>query len=285
MVRISRVFPAVALALGVAATAAAQDGPDRDTVVAAVGDTEITLGHVLLARDGLPDQFRQMPADQLFEPLVEQLVDQTALMQSAEGTLTQRDQRALDNGRRDYIANAALTRAAEAALTDAAIAEAYDAFAAEYDADGPTREYNAAHIIVETEEEAADLRAQLDDGADFAELARANSTDGAAANGGSLGWFGPGDMIPAFEDAVAGMEVGEVAGPIQTRFGWHVVQLNDTRMATVPPLEEVREQLVQSIRREAVEAEIARAKESTDISRDYSDIDPGVLTGAAPLDD
>ena len=276
MVRFSRALPAFALAFGLASTATAQD-PGPETIVATVNGVEITLGHVLQARTSLPAQFDQMPMDGLFEPLVNQLIDQTALMQSVEGTLSTTDEVSLENGRRDFIANIALTRAAEAAVSDEAIDTAYTAFVTEFDGREPTPEFNASHIIVATEEEAQALRVQLDEGADFAELARANSTDGAATNGGSLGWFGLGAMVPEFEQAVTAMEVGDVAGPLQTQFGWHLVILNDTRMSTAPALEEVREALIQNIQREAVEAEIARVTATADITRNIDGIDPAAL--------
>ena len=273
MVSFLRTLPAVALVFGLAGTATAQE-PSPETVVASVNGVEITLGHVLQARTSLPEQFQQMPMESLLEPLVNQLIDQTALMQSVDGTLTTAEEVALENGRRDFMANTALTRAAEAAVSEEAIAEAYAAFVTEFDGREPTPEFNASHIIVATEEEAQALRTQLDEGADFAELARANSTDGAAANGGSLGWFGLGAMVPEFENAVIDMEVGEVAGPLQTQFGWHLVILNDTRMSTAPELEDVRDALVQNIQREAVEAEIARVTETAEITRNLDAIAP-----------
>jgi len=276
MVSFSRALPVVALVCGLTSTAFAQE-TDRATVLATVNGVQITVGHVLQARTSLPEQFQQMPMDSLFEPLLNQLIDQTALMQSVEGTLSTADEIALENGRRDFMANTALTRAAEAAVSEDAIAAAYTAFATEFDGREPTPEFNAAHIIVATEEEAQALRTQLDDGADFAELARENSTDGAAANGGSLGWFGLGAMVPEFEQVVTAMQVGEVAGPLQTQFGWHLVKLNDTRMSTAPALEDVREGLIQNIQREAVEAEIARVTEAAEITRNTDGVDPAAL--------
>lgn len=284
MVSFSRAASTVALCLGLAGAATAQE-TSRDTVVATVNGVEITVGHVLQARTSLPEQFQDMPMDSLFEPLVNQLIDQTALMQSVEGTLSAADEIALENGRRDFMANTALTRAADAAITDEAIDEAYKAFVTEFDGREPTPEFNASHIIVETEEAAQALKTQLDEGADFAGLARENSTDGAAANGGSLGWFGLGAMVPEFEQAVTEMEVGEIAGPLQTQFGWHLVVLNDTRMSTAPELAEVREQLVQTIRREAVEAEIARITDGAEITRSIDEVDASGLGELAPLDD
>lgn len=285
MLSFLRVSVAFVALLTVSTPVFAQDDLSRDTVLARVNGTEITLGHLLTARDALPDQFRAMPADALFTPLMEQLIEQTAIMQEAEGTLTAREQIALENEQRAFIANAALTRAAEAALTEENVTEAYTAFVTEFDGREPTPEFNASHIIVETEEQALELKAMLDDGADFAELAREHSMDGAAAGGGSLGWFGLGAMIPEFEEAVQALEIGDYMGPLETRFGWHLVLLNDTRMSSAPPLEEVREALEQNIQREAAQAELNRATEAATIERAYEELDTSILLRSDLLDD
>ena len=285
MVRISRFSVAVAAMMALSTPALAQSEPTRDTVLAVVNGTEITLGHLLAARDTLPEQFQQMPSDALFGPLVEQLIEQTAIMQQAEGTLTAREQIAFENEQRAFIANAALTRAAEAALSEENINKAYTAFITEFDGREPTPEFNASHIIVETEEEALALRAELDDGADFAELARENSLDGAAAGGGSLGWFGLGAMIPEFEQAVQELEVGAYMGPLETQFGWHLVLLNDTRMSSAPPLEEVREALQENLQREAAQAALTRATDAANIERSYEELDASILSRSDLLDE
>lgn len=285
MPRFTRAPVAIAAAFAFALPVMAETEATRDTVLATVNGTEITLGHLLAARETLPDQFRQMPPEALFQPLMEQLIEQTAIMQQAEGTLNAREQIALENEQRAFIANAALTRAAEAALTDENIGEAYTAFVTEFDGREPMPEFNASHIIVETEEEAMALRSQLDEGADFAELARENSMDGAAAGGGSLGWFGLGAMIPEFEEAVQELEIGEYMGPLETRFGWHLVLLNDTRMSQAPALEEIRAELEESLQREAAQAEVARARDAALIERAYEDLDPTILLQSQLLDD
>jgi peptidyl-prolyl cis-trans isomerase C len=285
MRRFSRFSVALATTMALAAPVFAQSEASRDTVLATVNGTEITLGHVLAARDVLPDQFRNMPPEALFQPLVEQLIEQTALMQQTEATLGARELLALENERRAFIANAALTRAAEAALSEESIAAAYADFVAEFETQEPQPEFNASHIIVETEEEAAALRAELDAGADFAELAREHSFDGAAANGGSLGWFGLGAMIPEFEQAVQELDVGAYMGPLQTQFGWHLVLLNDTRMAQPPALEEMRPALTENLQREAAQAELTRATEAASVERAYDALDPAILLQSDLLDE
>ncbi|MGL4414700.1 peptidylprolyl isomerase [Roseinatronobacter monicus] len=285
MVRFSRFSVAVATMMAVSTPALSETEPTRDTVLATVNGTEITVGHLLAARETLPEQFQEMPGEALFQPLVEQLIEQTAIMQEAEGTLSVREQIAFENEQRAFIANAALTRVASEALSEENVNEAYNAFVTEFDGREPTPEFNASHIIVETEEEAQALRAELDEGADFAELAREHSMDGAAAGGGSLGWFGLGAMIPEFEEAVQELEVGEYMGPLETSFGWHLVLLNDTRMSQAPELEEVREALEENLQREAAQAALNRATEAAAIERNYEDIDAAIMSRTELLDD
>lgn len=285
MISFSRIAFVLAAGLAFSAPALAQDDISRDTVLARVNGAEITLGHVIAAREALPEQFRALPADALFQPLIEQLIEQTALMQISEDGLTARERIILENERRAFVANATLTRVAEAAVTDELIDEAYASFVEEFNEQEPVTEFNASHIIVETEEEALALLEQLEGGADFADLAREHSQDGAAANGGNLGWFGPGVMIPEFEEAVEAMAVGDFTGPLETRFGWHLVLLNDMRDSQAPSLDEIREPLVQTLQREAAEAELARATEAATIERNYEGLDLDILNRAELLDD
>lgn len=235
-------FPLLLAALALSAgsvAAIAQETATADTVVATVDGVEITAGHLLMMRAQLPQQYQSLPDDALFEGLLDQAVQQQLL--AAEATTLDRASRLLlDNQDRNLRANAEITRLFDAELTDAAIQAAYDA---RYAAVEPGTEYNAAHILVETEDAAAAIKGELDAGADFAELARAKSTGPSGPNGGNLGWFGPGMMVPAFEQAVVSLDPGAVSAPVETQFGWHVIQLIETRTAEIPPLDEVRDEI------------------------------------------
>jgi peptidyl-prolyl cis-trans isomerase C len=259
-------------ALGLAAAPLAAQ--DADTVVATVGDTEITIGHMIVARQALPRQYQQLPDEVLFPGLLDQLIQQNALAQSLESP-TKATQLTIENQRTGLLAGEALGMAGQNAATDEAIEAAY---AARYADAEPSTEYNASHILVETEEEAQALIGQIDEGANFAELAREHSTGPSGPDGGSLGWFGTGMMVPEFEEAVMALESGEVSPPVQTQFGWHVVRLNETRMAEAPPLEEVRGEIAEELRQQAVEARIAEVVEQADITRAEVDVDPSILS-------
>jgi peptidyl-prolyl cis-trans isomerase C len=275
-----------AAALGLALALPVQaDEPTADTVLARVGEVEITLGHALALREQLPQQFLTLPDETLFPAIVEQLIEQELLHQFKGDDLNRRERAMLENELRNFSANAALTEAAEAALSDAAIEDAYEAFAAEFAEGEAETEYNAAHILVQTEEEIEQVIAELDDGRAFAEVAREYSIDGSAQAGGDLGWFGEGVMIPPFEQAVMALEPGEVSGPVETQFGWHVVQLIDRRDAQVPPLAEVREDLAAQIQREAARSLVEELRAETEVENLAGDMEPGILSRRELLDD
>jgi parvulin-like peptidyl-prolyl isomerase len=119
----------------------------------------------------------------------------------------------------------------------------------------------ARHILVDTEEEAQEIYQLLQEGADFAELARTRSKDtGSGANGGDLGWFGPGAMVPEFEQAAFGLEVGEISEPVQSEFGYHIIQL--IARQELPVTDSQYEQKKQQI----LEDWLTAARESADIT-------------------
>lgn len=265
----------VALALPLAVPATAQDA---STVVARANGVEITLAHVLALREMLPPQLQAAPGDRLFPALVNQLIDQELIAQSmAAEALSPPDRARLENQTRAFLSGVALQAQVSRAVTDESIAVAYAAFVEAYGAAEPVPEWNAAHILVRTEEEARAAAEAIAGGRDFGDLAREVSTDGAARQGGDLGWFGPGMMIPEFEEAVRALEPGQVSEPIQTRFGWHLVRLADRRIASVPPLEQMRDQLIEELQREVVQSMIGSLRGTAQVEDLSSGIDPEVL--------
>lgn len=130
----------------------------------------------------------------------------------------------------------------------------------------PGQEFNARHILVETEEAAAEIISQLDSGADFSELAKEKSTGPSGASGGKLGWFGAGQMVKPFADATAALEKGSYTKtPVQTQFGWHVIILDDTRESTPPPFDDVKERLKLLLANQKLQQHIETAKAAASI--------------------
>ncbi len=273
--------PLVAL-LSLGQPALTEDTPGSGTVVATVNGVEITLGHMILVHNELPQQYRDLPADVLFKGIVDQLVQQTLLEQSVTGGLPKRVELALENQRRSLMATEAVQGVLADAMTEAAINEAYEA---KYAANAPGKEYRASHILVETEEEAKKLIEELNGGADFAALAKEHSTGPSGPSGGDLGWFATGRMVPEFETAAIALEVDEVSAPVRTDFGWHVIKLFETRLAEAPPLETVRSEIVADLQNQLVEDRISALSETAEIDRSAeTSFDPTILKDTTLLE-
>ena len=161
-----------------------------------------------------------------------------------------------------------------AEVNDEAIQRAYKTFAA----DTASREQvTGAHILVATEEEAKSIIVLLEEGGDFSQLAKSKSTGPSGPNGGSLGKFGRGQMVPAFENAVFALEDGKFTKhPVQTQFGWHVIKVDSKEIAPAPTIEEMRDQLVQTLSTQALgrvleelrSTQIIKLRSFDDIRRD-----------------
>ena len=268
-------------ATGSAAPTVPAEEMTLDTVVASVNGTDITLGEVAIAVRQLPEQYQQLPLDMLFGSLVDQLVQQELLAQTVtEESATLKYQ--LSNQRRSLLANEAVRLIAEPAVTNEALQSAYDA---QYGNVEPQTEWRARHILVASEEEAIAVKARLSDGEDFAAVAQEVSTDtSSGAQGGELGWFGPGMMVPEFEQAVTGLEVGQVSDPVESQFGWHLVELEETRPQAAPTLEDVRGEIEGQVQQQAIEARLQELEAQGAVTRtDPATLNPTVISDPAFL--
>ncbi len=257
-------LPSLALVAAMALPVAAQTQPDPDTVVARVNGDEITLGHMIATAASLPAQYQNMEDEFLYDFILEQLIQQHLLGQVQEDELPRLSVLTLENEERSLRAVQTIQDIIETAVTDEAIQAAYDAQAAQFVGED---EFDASHILVETEAVANAIKIELDDGADFTELAKEMSTGPSGPNGGALGWFGKGMMVPEFEEAVLALEKGQVSEPVQTQFGWHVIKLNDQRVTQAPALEDVREEVAKVVRQDAVQARVEELMEQGEIER------------------
>ncbi|GAB5438656.1 peptidylprolyl isomerase [Falsiruegeria mediterranea] len=268
-------LPSLALAVVMALPLAAETKPTADTVVASVNGEDITLGHMILARAALPQQYQQLPDEVLYQAILDQLIQQNLLKQSRGTDVPKHVELALENEQRSLLAADVLEDIASGAMSDDAVQAAYDAQYSDWTGGD---EFQASHILVETEEEAKAIKADLDNGADFAAMAKEKSTGPSGPNGGSLGWFGMGAMVPEFEAAVVDLSPGEVSAPVKTQFGWHVVLLSDKRKAEAPTLDEVRGELATKIQQDAVDAKVAELTKAGEIERpEVEGLEPSVL--------
>jgi peptidyl-prolyl cis-trans isomerase C len=244
----------------------AESGPDQ--VIATVNGTDITMGHMIVVRSSLPDQYRDLPDEVLFKGILDQVIQQTVLAEQEGDNIPNRVRLALENEKRAMMAAEHMDKMLAGAVTEEAVKAVYDET---YGGAAPEKEFDASHILVETEEEAKALVSELEGGADFAELAKVKSTGPSGPRGGALGWFGTGQMVPAFENALKDMEAGAISAPVQTQFGWHVIKLNETRTKDAPKIEDVREELEQQVRMNVVDAYIEKLTAAATVSRTAMD--------------
>jgi len=245
-----------ALAVTTISAAALMDPPaalaqDRIAVATLDGQT-IYLDEIMSVAETLPPEYQQQGIAGLYPQLVEEVANsRLAAVAGRAGGLdkTEAVANAMKIAADRVLADAYITEQVTAQVTDEAIGAAYDAFVA----DTASREQvTASHILVETEEEARAVIALLNDGADFAALAKEKSTGPSGPNGGSLGAFGRGQMVPAFEAAAFSMPAGSYSEePVQTQFGWHVIQVADKGVQPAPSIEEMRDQLAANLSRQS----------------------------------
>ena len=273
MVKSHSIFRGMAFALLFSSSLAAEEA-NLDTVVATVSGTELTIGHMLDVKRQLPEQYQTLEGSVLFNGIIDQLIQQELL----SGTITDDPSwlgTAMENQRRNILSSVVINALRANAITEDTLQTAY---ASKFPEGSGEQEYKASHILVETEQEVRDLLVMLDDGADFGGLATEHSTGPSGPRGGDLGWFGKGQMVTPFENAVMGMDAGTYIGPVQTQFGYHLIFLNDRRVTAPPPFEDVRGELEVEIQNAAVEDHLRGLIANADVVMSDGTIDPSVLS-------
>ncbi|WP_322400268.1 peptidylprolyl isomerase [Massilia luteola] len=200
-------------------------------------------------------QGKATDSPQLREAIKKDLIGREVLIQEADkqGVGTRPDvKNAIDNARQSIIINAMLADYIKKnPVKDADIKAEYD----KYKAQVGDKEYHARHILVGTEDEAKQIIAKLKGGAKFEDLAKQSKDPGSAPNGGDLDWANPASFVPEFSKAMTSLQKGQVTEtPVHTQFGWHVIKLEDVRPAKVPPLEEVKQQVAESLQQRKLAA-------------------------------
>ena len=128
------------------------------------------------------------------------------------------------------------------------------------------KEYKLSHMLVETEDEAKKVAAELKKGGKFAKVAKANSKDpGSADKGGDLGWSVPSNFVQPFGEAVLKLNKGQVSEPVQTQYGWHIIKLEDTRELKVPGYEELKPNLEKRLQQQAIQKAIEELRSKAKI--------------------
>ena len=241
---------------------------DSDPVLAKVNGSEIRQSDVNLAEEELGPSLAQMDPSTKKENVLAFLIDMKLVAKAAE------DKKIED--RPDFKARLAFARnrllmdnllasEGKAAATDDAMKKVYDEASKQIEGE---QEVHARHILVETEDEAKAIEAELKKGADFATLAKAKSKDpGGASDGGDLGFFTKDQMVPEFSAVAFSLEPGKISDPVKTQFGWHIIKVEEKRNRKAPDFAQVKPQIENYVTRKAQAEYVAKLREGAKIER------------------
>lgn len=248
------------------AALAQEQATDPAGVVAKVGEDTVTEADIAFASQDFSEQLSQVPPTQWRKVLTDVVVDMKVLANAAEEAgIADEDgfKRQVEFLTMRALRNAYLAREIEGKVSEEAVQAAYDKEFADYAGE---EERKASHILLKSKEEAEAVIAELDGGRDFAELAKEKSTGPSGPNGGELGYFTRGRMVPEFEKAAFELEVGKhSAEPVETQFGWHVIKIEDARKQPAPDLADVRDRLRQQLLRTRYSEVLEELKAKTTI--------------------
>ena len=238
---------------------------EKDPVVAIVNGGDIHLSEVVEFQRSLPPQVGQAPFPAVLDVMISnRLVGEVA---KKDGLSNDPEvKRAIKQAEEAAVRHVWMAKKLRAEVTDASIRQQYDKFVANFK---PEDEVHARHVLLETEDQAKAVISDLRSGIAFDELAKTKSKDPSAKqNGGDLGFFTKGEMVPAFADAAFAMSPGDVTTtPVKTQFGWHVIKVEERRQTSAPSFDEakpvIREQMAEQIAQKVVADLRSKAKIKT----------------------
>jgi len=254
--------------LGLPAMIAPSQAQEQKITVAEVNGEAIFLDEVMRIAEQLPAEIKQQPLPNYFDRIVDDIIDsRLAAAAGNQSGLTNNPEvlAQMSIAAQRVLAEAYITTELRKVITEAELQKAYQLFISDETA---REEIKARHILVASEVEAKAIIAELNNGADFASLAKQKSTGPSGPNGGDLGYFMRGAMVPSFENAAFGLEVGShSASPVQTQFGWHVIKLEDRKISQAPSFDELRGQLQTNLANQALSRTIESLRAPASISR------------------
>lgn len=220
----------------------------QEKVVAKVNGKAITEADLRLAEAEIGNDLGSLPPETRRRVLLEYVIENQLFAEAAEGDKlgsgAQFDER-MQYWRRRALRDAYFDRSVRSSVSVADARKLYDQ---QVSGAKPDEELRARHILVESEEKAKEIYEKIAHGEDFARMAKEYSKDsGSKDDGGDLGYFSRGQMVPQFEEAVFKLQKGDISTPIQTQFGWHLIKLEDRRARTAPPFDAIKDRLVASM--------------------------------------
>lgn len=272
--RLTKPLAAITLCFGLTSPVLAQQALMDKISVGTVNGEEIYLEEVMQLTEQLPEEYRRQPIENYYPNLVAEVANTKLAAAAARDNDLQNNELVQDAIRistERILAEAYFATEMRKLVTEDDIVAAYERFVADQDS---REEISARHILVEEEQAAIDLIAKLNNGADFAALAQEFSTGPSGPKGGDLGYFGRGQMVPDFEAAAFALAIGtHTSAPVQTQFGFHVIKLEDKRIAPAPTLDEMRQQIGTNLSQQALARLIEELrKDATITERSFADV-------------
>jgi peptidyl-prolyl cis-trans isomerase C len=240
---------------------------DTDPVLAKVNGSEIRASDVAMAEEELGPSLQQMDPAARKDNVLSFLIDMKIVAKAAEDKKVENSddfKKRLAFARNRLLMDSLLASEGKAATTDEAMKKVYDEAAKQITGE---QEVRARHILVETEDEAKAIKAELDKGADFAELAKKKSKDPGASDGGDLGFFTKEQMVPEFSAVAFSLEPGKISDPVKSQFGWHIIKVEEKRNRKAPDFDQVKGQIETYVTRKAQADYVAKLREGAKIER------------------
>jgi peptidyl-prolyl cis-trans isomerase C len=259
----------LASALVLAPVLALVAGPARadDKVLAKVNGSEIRQSDVALAEEELGPSLAQMDPATKDENVLAFLIDMKIVSKAAEDKKVQDSddfKKRLAFTRNRLLMDSLLASEGKAATSDDAMKKVYEEASKQITGE---EEVHARHILVETEDDAKAVKAELDKGADFAELAKKKSKDPGASDGGDLGFFTKDQMVPEFSQAAFALEPGKISDPVKSQFGWHIIKVEEKRKRKAPDFDQVKSQIETYVTRKAQAEYVGKLRDAAKIER------------------
>jgi peptidyl-prolyl cis-trans isomerase C len=240
---------------------------DSNPVLAKVNGQEIRQSDVAIAEEELGPSLQQMDPATRKDNLLAFLIDMKIVAKAAEDKKvdnTDEFKKRLAFTRNRLLMDSLLASEGKAATTDDAMKKVYEEASKQITGE---QEVHARHILVETEDEAKAIKAELEKGADFAELAKKKSKDPGASDGGDLGFFTKEQMVPEFSAVAFSLEPGKISDPVKSQFGWHIIKVEEKRNRKAPDFEQVKAQIEQYVTRKAQAEYVAKLRTEAKVER------------------
>ena len=257
-----------------------QDSLSADTPFVEVNGKVIKFGSAIIAFSKIKQSNINFDQKTIFSQIVQQLVNEELLSQKIEKE-NQLTLLALEHEKRSAKAAQMVSKILKNFPSDELVNSAYQNLTDQLKG---SLEYNASHILVKEEDQAKNILKDLNEGKDFADLAKKHSVGPTAKNGGNLNWFDLNTMVPEFSTALMVLSEGDVSQPVKTKFGWHVIKLNETREKKIPSLEKVRPQLVQNLRQRKINDYLNSLNQNSEINFLQKNINPNEITNLQLLE-